>query len=715
MRFLFTFLYLSIYFLIFCNSIYANKPAVPEDQMRVDFNYAFATPHRLTVALPNSSDKTLVDVYSDYLRLKWSYDNLLTKPIASFSPPETKWHVLIKPELDGQTFKNSTWQRIDGWLPMVETIYCDRDAMVKMQVVGAKSAALIRIEMENKGKTKHRISIHCSNDRKTTAYNPAWIQSDWDSDVLLAGMEDRADRIILFMTGGDEQPVHAVTTISQVWTLEPGEKRVGWIIRPYQAYHSQLVTLRKMDWTNEFNEAKDAWYNLINQAARVHLPDIAVQNAFYAGLSDCYIMREPVTPEYMAGTPGTEKYRAASSGEPAIVSIFLDQVGLHTDAALGLQVCLDQQGEDGNWNDPKGWAHYMWAMTGFKAWAVMEHYWLTKDKDYLSGIYPRMLASSRWQETQRAKTRILVDDKRTPDYGLMPRGMGDCGLLDGDDLFGVFLPHNIWTVFADLMTLEAARILKKSDDIKELSHIHRTALHDLKWSLEYGAISENGYRWIPGVANKTDGSRWGAIYAAFPCGILPRNHELVDGTIRKLESFISPGGIPVNTGWLKDGLWVAIALDNLAEVLLFRNEGDKAVKYLYATLNHGTPLYSWCEERGQEPGSEECTGDLQHLWTPLAVGRFIRDALVMEDGDTLHVAHGTARQWLGSGKPIGVKKYGDTFWSGHIRINLPGKGKHSNRIYGFFQRPGTVFNLTCPITSREKNYIDISACWGTSG
>ena len=56
------------------------------------------------------------------------------------------------------------------------------------------------------------------------------------------------------------------------------------------------------------------------------IPDSVVQHAFYAGLADCFIMREPVTDEFIAGTPGTEKYRSASPGEPSIVSILLDQV-----------------------------------------------------------------------------------------------------------------------------------------------------------------------------------------------------------------------------------------------------------------------------------------------------------------------------------------------------------------------------------------------------
>ena len=100
-------------------------------------------------------------------------------------------------------------------------------------------------------------------------------------------------------------------------------------------------------------------------------------------------------------------------------------------------------------------------------------------------------------------------------------------------------------------------------------------------------------------------------------------------------------------------MWVAITLDNVAEVHLARGNGDAAVRYLYATLNHATPLYTWCEERGQEPGTAKCSGDRQHLWTPVAVVRAIRDSMVMEDGDGLQLALGPHASWLASGQPVG--------------------------------------------------------------
>ena len=623
----------------------------PAEELLVDFSFAFATPHRLTVALPDSSDKTLLDAHPGWLRMAWTYDNLLDKPLASFKTPKTEWEIHLKPELDGHPFAQSRWTRAEGWLPVLENVYGDGRTGMRLEVAGGKTAAMVKIEVINQDDKPHRFALRCERPHGFMGFNPAWVQPEWDNDVLLAGWLERADRILAVGIGGDEKPVPAPTTMCLAWNLGPGEKRTGWIVRPYRAYQPILPVLRQTDWAQELDRAKTAWRELIGRATRVAIPDPDVQNAFHAAAADCFIMREPVAVGYVAACPGTEGYRAPNAFEAAIVAVLLDQIGLHADAAGGYQMCIDMQGADGNWNDPEGWGHFMWGGSGMKSWAAMEHYRLTRRKDYLTAVYPRMLASSRWQEQQRARTRTLVNGERPLTYGLMPRGMGDCGLKDEADFYGVFIPHNILAVYADALAVEAAEILGKKDDLPELKRIHQAGQEALMQAMERGAISENGYRWIPGVPGKTCGSRWGALYAAFPCRILPPDHELIAGTIRKIESRMSPGGIPVHTGWMKDGMWVAITLDNLAEVLLLRNEGDAAARYLYATLNHGTPLFSWCEERGQEPGAKDCSGDRQHLWTPVAVGRFIRDALVMEDRDTLHLALGAARQWLGSGKP----------------------------------------------------------------
>ncbi len=416
-----------------------------------------------------------------------------------------------------------------------------------------------------------------------------------------------------------------------------------------------LAQLRKSDWNREFEAAKEEWKALLGRAISMQIPDNGVRNAYYACLGDLFIMRDPLADGYVGVICGTEGYRSTNPFEPCLAAIALDQAGLHAEAANGMRVHLDMQEPDGNWDDPKGWAHQMWGSSGLKAFASMEHFKLTGDRAYLQALLPKLAASSRWQETQRQKSRTTAS-AGSATYGLMPRGMGDGGLMNGDDYFGVFYTHNVLSVFADALSVDAAEVLGDSDRLTELRRIHESAADDLRASLKKGAIRENDFEWIPDSAGNTAGSRWGALYAFYPTRLLQSEDPLVAGTLKKIERNISPGGQPVHTGWMEDGAWVAITVDMVAEAHLALGHGDTAIAYLYSSLNHGTPMYTWCEERGQEPGTKKTSGDRQHLWTPVAVVRFLRDALVMEQPDGLHLGLAAARSWMQQGQSVGVRQ-----------------------------------------------------------
>lgn len=650
--------------------LYAATPAAG----KVDFGYAFAPPHRITVARPGASEKTLLDLEPGSLTLSWTYDDLRSTPLGIWKEPRTGWRIRIQPALDGKPFTSSRWSRGGGYLPMLENLYEDPAAVLRLEAIGASGAALIRVTAANRDTRPHRIAIPAEVHRGWVAHNPSWAEPGVDPDTLVAGQQERADRILLLAAGGPVTPGRLSTALE--WNLAPGETASGWFVRPYKAYQGELPALRKQDWSLRFAAAEKEWRELIAGAARFDIPDAAVRNALYACLADLFIMREPLAHGYAGVTPGTELYRSTNSFEPVAAAIAVDQLGLHPEAADGLRVHIDLQGADGNWNDPTGWDHHCWGVTGFKAWAAMEHYRLTGDRQFLESVYPHLAASSRWQESRRRTTRVPdPEGSRPPTYGLMPRGMGDGGLMNGTDYFGVFYTHNILAVYADKLAAEAAGILGRDADRAELDRIYRTAASDLRTSLAKGAIEEDGFRWIPGTPNKTSGSRWGALYALFPTGLLAADDPLITGTIRKMEQSLSPGGQPINTGWMRDGVWVAITLENLAEAHLVRDEADPAMAYLYSALNHATPLLTWCEERGQEPGTKKIAGDRQHLWTPLAVVRFLRDSLVMEQGADLHLARATARGWLEDGKAVSVSRasthFGDVSYS--IR-SLAGSG-----------------------------------------
>lgn len=629
----------------------------PADGMKVDFSYAFGLPHRMTVALPDSSDKTVIDVHEDKLGFKWTYANLLNVPLAAYMPLNCNWAADVWPEIDGQRLAKRAYSRSEEILPSLQASFGGANGLVEMELVGGTSAAITRIKVTNTSGQRHRYDLVFALNAGL-ADVPGYINEGDPLDYVLAGWYDRADRVIAIAIGA-ATPLRRdkpSKTIALEWNLKPGETGVGWLVRPYRAYEEDVPKLRSQDWSREFEQGKETWRKLLGRAVRFVIPDPGVRNAYYACIGDTFIMREPVADGYIACSPGTEVYRCPNSGEASMAAVGLDQAGLHKESALGYQMCLDQQGKNGDWCDPKGWVHRGWGLSGFKAWTAMEHYKLTRDRIYLAKVYPRMLACSRWQETQRQRTRVLVDGKRPLHYGLMPRGQGDCGLDAGDGMYGYFLPHNIWAVYTDKVAIEAARILGKADDVTELRGIYDRAFKDLAVSLDKGAIQADGYRWIPGSPGNPAGSRWGALNSVFPCGLLSPNDELVTGTLKYMNQHLSRGGLQMHTGWMADGMWVAISLDNVAEVELTRNNGDEAARLLYASLNHGTPLYTWCEERGEELGTPKISGDRQHLWTPVAVVRAVRDCMVMEEGDRLHLARGAAREWLGGGQPVGASK-----------------------------------------------------------
>ena len=617
----------------------------------IDFGFAFAPPHRMTVGRPGASEKTLLDLNPGSLTIAWSYQDLRHTPLAIFKTPHVDWHVKLTPLLDDKSSFQSTWTRAEKFLPVLQNVYQQAAGSIQLEVAGGATAALVRVAATNSDTRAHSFAVRCEVMGNWVANNPAWMTPNEDPDALVACQGERPDRVLMF--GVSAQKILAGRkTVTLEWTLGPGESRTGWIVRPYEAFQGTLPALRAFNWEHEFQAGKTEWRELLGRATQMSIPDKGVENALYACLGDLFIMREALADGYVGTTCGTEGYRSTNPFEPCLAAIALDQFGYHDTAADGLRVHLDMQEPSGEWSDPKGWAHHMWGASGLKSWAAMEHFQLTGDVPYLRTVYPRFLASSRWQALQRKKAAVSAD---AATKGLMPRGMGDAGLMNGSDYFGVFYPHNILAVFADKLSFQAAETLGLQADKSELQSIFEPALRDLKASLAVGAIDDSGFRWIPDSPGNRTGSRWGALYTIFPAQLLDPKDPLVTGTFRKIESAISPGGQPIHTGWMEDGAWVGITIDNVAEAHLALGRGDAAIAYLYSSLNHGTPLFTWCEERGLEPGSKKTSGDRQHLWTPVAVVRFLRDALVFEQDGNLHFAIASARSWLLPGKVIEVK------------------------------------------------------------
>ena len=100
---------------------------------RVDFSYAFATPHRITVGRPDSSDRTRLDLQPGSLRMAWTYEDLTHFPLAAFVTPATAWDIGLAPQVDGKPLATSRWTRLDGFLPALENVYQSPTATFRLE------------------------------------------------------------------------------------------------------------------------------------------------------------------------------------------------------------------------------------------------------------------------------------------------------------------------------------------------------------------------------------------------------------------------------------------------------------------------------------------------------------------------------------------------------------------------------------------------------
>lgn len=651
---------------------------------QIDFSHAFGFPHRLTVCLPTDGFKLLADVSADQIALSWSDGDLAHVPFGAFAWPRIDWTINVSATENGEPMKTTAYRRYQNRYPALECTLSGNLALIHTFTAPCRDAMAMRITAENTGNEPVELDISALS--KQFCFNLLWMDDDARYNAILPHMHERADRVLAFCVGGDDIKPKKVRQARMGMTLKPGEKRVSYLVIPRKITFDALEEWTSRDWDAEIEWGLSKWKAIFDRTNKIELPDKMVEDAFYACFADIFVMRERAIEGYTAGVAGSEMYRATNTVEPTIASLVLASFGFLDISSEMVDILMLFQEPDGRWDDVRVWGHHILWTQMYRMRFYIRYFELTGDKSALKIPMERMAAHCRYIKSIRNKTKITDENgEKVLYYGMLPRSMGDGGLMDGDDYFGHFFMASV----AHCQTLKdviyAANVLNQPEIVAEM----KEELDDL-WTCTYeamqrGSIEEDGYRWIPAVPGKTSGSRFGAVLP-FMEGIdlMSPFDSLAEGTMRHLTRTRSEGGVPVDLGWMKGGLWVAMALDQIARGHIARGEIDEAAAYLPITLNHGTPLFTWCEERMPEPGATKITGDIQHTFTPNAFMQFIRDGLVSEKGNVLHIARMLPREWMADGERIHIENIRTDF--GDVSYTIERKG--STLFFDFTVKPG---------------------------
>ncbi|MBR6743648.1 MAG: hypothetical protein IKM00_00315 [Clostridia bacterium] len=663
-------------------------------QATIDFRYAFQAPHSLTLCRPSASRKIVADVSEGGIRFFCATGSLKNIDPLSWVVLPQDVQFAMSVSVDGHEAKLSEWRRHESGAPFLLAEGAERDVHYSVSAIAAASGLIVKTAVFNTGAEKRDCHIQFAHTTGWVISNKGWIDGI-HSHVLMTMNDGRADRLLVCAYGAQDYPIYkngaegeslppmanekfgikpnSMKKITAHDTLDPSETKIGYFFLPYEKYFDDLAGIDPNGFEAEMTEALEEWLSLLAKGTEIRIADEKLMHCYRACVADLFVMREPIG-ERMGISCGTRFYRSANSGESLESTVLLETIGYTEEAQNDYPLYLDGQDADGCWVTSRGWEHDVWSLIYNKANAVTEHYYMTGDLGFLEAYYPRMYASSMFNSRARATT------KHSPvisERGLMPRGMGDCGMMNGGDYYGVFYPHNILAVAADFKTLEAAKILGREEDVLRLTRLCEEAKRDLMASIRANLAEVNGCRIVPSVAGMPLTSLYGCLYAFFPAGFLSQDDPIVRDTVRLIETGRqSVGGLPIGMGWMRDGLWVAMALGNVARAYLRMGASADPSKYLYPALNHASPFVTWCEERGAEAGASKISGDRQHLWTPLSVCQYLTEALFHEDGDAVHVCAGIAPEWLSKGKEICVKGFRSHYGKTDFSVKHTDDGYH---------------------------------------
>jgi hypothetical protein len=328
---------------------------------------------------------------------------------------------------------------------------------------------------------------------------------------------------------------------------------------------------------------------------------------------------------------------------------------------------------------------------GTVLWALGEHYFYTRDKEWLKHAAPSMKRAADWVVEQRKLTQLLDGGQRIPEYGLLPAGH----LEDNAD-WGHWFSVNAFAS-AGMTSLAKALADAGAPEAGEYAQEAAAYTEDLRAAVLRASrlapvvrLRDNTY--IPYLPTRPYqrirlfGPIRVAYYSRYPQKVLPTyrlsaTREVLYGPMILLATDVfhaderaanwvlddwedsatmsSSLGLNVH-GWVDDRLWFSRGgmvfqanLQNPTLTYLRRNEVPAAIRNLYndfvACYYPAVNVFTEEYKQWRSP-----SGPFYKIPDEAKFVNRFRDLLVREEWDTLWLAAGTPRRWLAPGEKVEV-------------------------------------------------------------
>ena len=446
-----------------------------------------------------------------------------------------------------------------------------------------------------------------------------------------------------------------------------------------------LMILASIDYNAKLREVREFWTRYLDCSAKIEIPDKMIER-FYRKVPVHVAItatKDPGSGEYML--PAATFVYGACGNEACMQIRQLDYRGLHKQAERyldGLLLVQGADGLDGNFQSKEGalagasfydgkslGAPFAYNSDhGFILQMLAEHYFLTRDADWLRRVAHNIVAGCDFVIRERQATKVERDGERVPEYGLLPAGH-----LEDNDEWRYWFAVNAhacrgieWcaSALAEIDHPDAERLADEADAYRAdiLAAVERARIES-----PVVRLSDNTA--VPHVPPRTDirGREWGwireVVYGALHLvdgGVLEPDDQTVTWILKYFEDAAFPSRdwgrpIDVEKRWFSQaGLTIQANLLNNGVAYVRRDQPKHAVRALFNDF--AASIYDDVLVFAEHPVVQLGRGTGPYFKTPDECGflNLLRACMVIEDRDTLYLAKAAPASWFRAGERIEI-------------------------------------------------------------
>jgi hypothetical protein len=481
----------------------------------------------------------------------------------------------------------------------------------------------------------------------------------------------------------DVQPDTPTGVAAYAVELAPGETRTldfRMPLVPVTPGSPEAAVLEGADFDAAHQAAVAFWREIVGRGMEIDVPERKAVDTFRASLV-YNLMALNVVDGEDAQTVNLFQYHRFYLRDSADLVRMYDATGYSDIAARVFSLYPSRQTDDGNFLSQPG-QYDGW---GEALWSIGEHFRRTRDLHFAEEFYPRVARAVAW----------LVKARAADPLHIMPRS----DVRDNEYVAAHLTGYNFLALDGLQSAIELAAATGHSADAEAFRREYADYRATFLRLLDAAASKDGGY--IPPAldARNWQGTDWGNLLSVTPEPVLDPHDPRVTKTLEDVQARYQEGIATYAEPDDGEFLHHYLTIKNTLTELVRGDEKDQeqAIREFYAELLHTSSTHTGFEYAIRPWGSRDFEGNLApHGWFAADYRNLLRNMMVREEGDTLHLLSAVSPEWIGAGKRIEVARAPTLFGSLDFSLEMPDDASAVLRLKPSFQQPPSRIVLHLP-------------------